>query len=249
MPDRYAILSDIHGNRWALEAVLGDIDHRGIGHIINLGDSVYGPLDPAGTADILIPLGFPTVRGNEDRIITDPADESPTIRFVREQLRPEHVDWLEGLPETAVIRGDLFVCHGTPQKDDQYLLRVVTPSGVAESSDGEISSELRGVPGRVVLCGHDHLPAVVRLGEGGRLVVNPGSVGLQAYTDDAPYPHAMESGTPHARYAVLTRSGGGWQADGIAVPYDWQAAAAAAGRNGRADWAVWLETGCARVTK
>jgi hypothetical protein len=44
-----AVLADIHGNRWALEAVLADIRGRGIRAMVNLGDSLYGPLDPAGT--------------------------------------------------------------------------------------------------------------------------------------------------------------------------------------------------------
>jgi predicted phosphodiesterase len=249
MPDRYAILADIHGNRWALEAVLADVRRRGIDHIVNLGDSLYGPLDPDGTADMLVPLELPTVRGNEDRIITETGDESDTIRFVHARLRPGHIEWLKGLPVTMVAFGELFLCHGTPRRDDEYLLRVVTASGVADRSHSEISAVLGDVPCRVVLCAHDHVPAVVRLAEGGRLVLNPGSVGLPAYTDDTPYPHAMETGSPHARYAVLTRSGDGWQAERVAVPYDWSAAAAAAERTGRADWATWLETGRARATK
>jgi len=60
---RIAVISDIHGNRWALEAVLEDIDREGTDKIVNLGDAVYGPLDPAGTADIIINRGIPTVRG------------------------------------------------------------------------------------------------------------------------------------------------------------------------------------------
>jgi predicted phosphodiesterase len=48
-----AVLSDIHGNRWALEAVLDDISRRGIRDMVNLGDSLYGPLDPGGTAQIV----------------------------------------------------------------------------------------------------------------------------------------------------------------------------------------------------
>ena len=51
-----AVIADIHGNRWALEAVLQDIERRGIQQIVNLGDNLTGPLDPAGTADLLIIL-------------------------------------------------------------------------------------------------------------------------------------------------------------------------------------------------
>jgi len=69
-------------------------------------------------------------------------------------------------------------------------------------------------------------------------------VGLQAYDDDHLYPHVMENGTPHARYAILERSAqGDWSAHFHAVEYDWEAAAQLALANGRPDWAVPLRTG------
>jgi hypothetical protein len=73
--------------------------------------------------------------------------------------------------------------------------------------------------------------------------VNPGSVGLPAYAAALPYPHAMEAGSPHARYAILTTHASGYAVEHVALPYPWDAAAAAARRNGRPDWAAWLETG------
>jgi len=94
----------------------------------------------------------------------------------------------------------------------------------------------------VVLCAHSHVPRVLRR-SGGGLVVNPGSVGLAAYTDDQPYPHAMESGSPHARYAVLSHTERGWTVEQVAVAYDWSRAAEAARERGRPDWAEWIETG------
>ena len=78
-------------------------------------------------------------------------------------------------------------------------------------------------------------------------MVNPGSVGLPAYTDAEPYPHAMESGSPHARYAILSWSPRGYAVEHVQVPYPWSEAAAAARRNGREDWAGWISTGRAQV--
>jgi len=69
------------------------------------------------------------------------------------------------------------------------------------------------------------------------------SEGLPAYTDESPHPHAMEAGSPHARYAIVTRSGDSWQVEQRSVVYDWKAAADMAERNGRRNWAVWLRTG------
>jgi hypothetical protein len=83
---------------------------------------------------------------------------------------------------------------------------------------------------------------VMRLGDG-RLVVNPGSVGLQAYDDEHPHPHVVENASPHARYALLTRSALGWQVDLRSVPYDHEAAALLADANRRPDWADALRTG------
>lgn len=53
MEKKIAVLSDIHGNSWALEEVIKDIEKRGIKNIIDLGDSIYGPLDPMGTYKLL----------------------------------------------------------------------------------------------------------------------------------------------------------------------------------------------------
>lgn len=79
----------------------------------------------------------------------------------------------------------------------------------------------------------------------GPLVVNPGSVGMPAYTADTPRPHAMEAGAPHARYAILSRVGDAWSVMHIAVPYPWDVAAATARVNGRPEWARWLASGLA----
>ena len=75
------------------------------------------------------------------------------------------------------------------------------------------------------------------------LIVNPGSTGLQAYEDSHPFLHRMETGSPHARYAMLERTARGWSARLLAVAYDWHAAAAMARQNGREDWGIALETG------
>jgi predicted phosphodiesterase len=238
-----AVLSDIHGNRWALEAVLEDMADRGIQKSVNLGDSLYGPLDPGGTADLLLKHPMPAVHGNEDRILLEPGRaDHPTVRYVKASLAPEHVAWLESLPPTRAVYGDCFACHGTPARDDAYLLMKVMESGTVPRNPEEVADELSGLQQPVVLCGHDHLPRVIHLDDS-RLVVDPGSVGLPAFQDDHPFAHAMETGSSHARYAVLTRHDSGWKSEGISLKYDWSAASEAAAKNGRPDWAAWLKTG------
>ena len=246
---RLAVISDVHGNRWALEAVLQDIARRAVRNIVNLGDSFYGPLDPAGTARILLPLGLPTVRGNEDRIIAQSpgeSDDSPTLDYVRTQLSPEHRRWLTTLELTIVAFGDFRLCHGSLDHDDEYLLREVTEADVLPRKPAELVNRLGSWKEAVLLCGHDHVPRTVRLPDG-RLVVNPGSVGLPAYADDLPFPHAMQTGTPHARYSIVSGDRPNWEVEVVTVPYDWESAARAAERHGRPDWAGWLRTGQAKT--
>ena len=240
-----AAISDIHGNRWALEAVLTDIGRRGIRSIVNLGDSLYGPLAPLETAELLLRVDWPAVRGNEDRLIVAASygsEDSPTMQYVRNSLKQEHLDWLAGLELTTVVHDRFRLCHGSPTRDDEYLLQEVTQKGVRQRDSDAIMSQLVDVEQPVVLCGHDHSPRMVRL-PNGKLIVNPGSVGLPAYSDGVPHPHVMETGNADARYAIVGWSPAGWQVENVAVAYDWESAAATACRNGRADWGQWLRSG------
>ncbi len=240
---RFAALADIHGNIWALEAVLADIRSRGIDLIVNLGDHLYGPLDPIGTADRLIALDLPSISGNQDRELLASTPAQGTLQENRRALREEHRTWLGKLPSTLLWpEQDVLLCHGTPFADDIYLLEQVHAEGVSLATSEKILSLLGGVSHSLILCGHSHIPRVVMLPHGS-LIVNPGSVGLQAYTDDLPLPHAMQTGSPHARYAILTRHKHGWQVEHVSVVYDWNHASEVAARNGRPDWAHCLKTG------
>jgi len=251
--DRFAVLSDIHGNRWALEAVWEDLQLRNVKHVLNLGDSLYGPLDPAGTADLLMGLEIRSIRGNEDRILIDPeidekvaAASAMSLSFTRRSLGPLHFDWLQSLAATSIFENEVFCCHGSPRSDDEYLLHKVEEGGASPRGEAEILQLLEGIPQRLVLCGHDHLPGTAALADG-RRVVNPGSVGLPAYLDDTPFPHAMAAGTPLTRYALVRVADGCWETEFISLAYDWVQAAQVAVRNGRPDWAQWIRTGRAAV--
>jgi len=242
--DQYAVMSDIHGNVWALETVLEDIGRRGIKHIINLGDTVYGPLEPQATVERLMELPVISIQGNEDRLLFEKpvSPVTATVERVMKRLTRESIDWLAAQPATAVAGKELFLCHGTPASDETYLLERASSRGGTLNDSGFIQAQLASVRQPVVLCGHSHIPRVVHL-SGGRLIVNPGSVGLQAYTDDTPEPHIMECGSPHARYAVLSKTRDRWAIEEISLPYEWKKAADAARRSGRNDWTVWLERG------
>lgn len=242
--NQYAVISDIHGNIWALEAVLADISQRGVGQMINLGDSLYGPLEPQATADCLMKLSLVSIQGNEDRLLVESIASpiSPTLLYVLKTLARQSLEWLASQPATFVVGPDLFLCHGTPHSDRTYLLEGTSTQAGFLNEPPLIQARLATVSQAVVLCGHSHIPRTVHLPDG-RLVVNPGSVGLPAYTDDKPVTHKMETGSPHARYAVLTKADVGWRVEEIILPYEWSKAADKARKNGRGDWAAWLASG------
>ena len=245
---RLAVIADIHGNLPALEAVLADIATRGADRIVNLGDCVAGPLWPRETMDLLETLALPTVRGNHDRWIAETPRERmyPSDAFAADRLTPAQQAALGALPAQLELEGGIAAVHGIPGDDNQYLLEHVVDGRLALSPAADISSRLRPSSARVLLCGHSHQPRVVR-GPTGLLIINPGAVGCPAYDDPTPpSPHVSETGTPHARYALLANEGGHWRADLVAVTYDWDRASARAAANGRPEWARALATGYVR---
>ncbi len=242
---RIAVISDIHGNRLALEAVLADIREQSPDQTVNLGDHASGPLEPAQTADILIGLNLPSIRGNHDRWVTTfkREDMGKTDRFTIDRLRSEHLDWLRGLPATLTLDGEVFMAHGTPASDETYWLEDITESGsVALRPVKVIEKAAEGFDFPILLCGHTHTQRMVRLRDG-RIIVNPGSVGCPAYHDNEPKPHMVGTGAPDARYAILDRRSGAWSVSLRVVPYDHKAASAMALENGRKDWSKALGTG------
>ncbi len=241
---KIAVLSDIHGNIAALDAVLADARARGVDRIVNLGDICSGGLFPRETADRLMPLDLPTVRGNHERQVLAGAPDrmGPSDAFAAATLRADQLAWLAALPATLRLSDDVLLVHGTPDSDLAYFLETVTEQGLRAATDAEVVERAGAVDARVILCGHTHVPRIVSLADG-RLIVNPGSVGLPAYADDLPFPHRIETGSPHARYAVVTDRGGRWSAALLAIAYDWDGAARDAQAHGRDDWARALRTG------
>jgi predicted phosphodiesterase len=247
---RIALISDIHGNRWALAAVLDHIARQRVDAIWNLGDILSGPLEPAATADLLAPLALPTIRGNHERQLLTLARErmSPADAYAAGQLAGDDVAWLAGLPATLDLGHGVWCCHGTPTSDLQYFLETVMPDlgrngspGVRAARADEVAARLGDVAWPLVLCGHTHMPRLAF--SAATLVVNPGSVGLPAFDDDHPHPHRMETGTPLARWALVERTAAGWQAQLRGTAYDFESAARRAEANGRGDWADALRSG------
>ena len=230
---RLAVISDVHGNLVALEAVLADIERQGADATLALGDFLSGPFDPVGVADRLIDLGIPGVRGNHDRHIVEGREDDWEIdALVRAAIGPAHRDWLASLPLNRVFEQEVFMCHGTPTADDVLWLDGTGAGGdVFHVGREQIEREADGFDYPVLLCGHSHIPRTLRLADG-RLVLNPGSVGLP-----------LSLGSPDARYALIEKRNGHWTVDLRALPYDNSAAVAQARAGGFENWATAIATG------
>ena len=242
---RIAALSDIHGNLAALDAVLEDAGKRGCDLMVNLGDILSGPLQPAETATRLMALDLPTIRGNHERQLLEQSQErmGASDAYARTRLTDMQMDWLRALPTSLRLEAGVHLCHGTPRSDLEYFLEDVGANGT-RSAPSELATERAGdIDAGLILCGHTHMPRSMRLADG-RLVVNPGSVGLQAFAwADHAQPHVMGTGSPHARYALLEYGRHGWSVAHVAVAYDWESAARLAEQHGRPEWAHALRRG------
>ncbi|HSI52126.1 MAG TPA: metallophosphoesterase family protein [Ideonella sp.] len=259
---RIAFVSDIHGNLPALEAVAAQIAAAGIHAVVNLGDIASGPLWPRETVRLLMQRDWPTIAGNHERqVLTLPRERmGASDAFAAAQLGEPERAWLAALPPSRWCGEQVFCCHGTPTDDLQYLLETVVPGfdpadpaprrsvtlGLRAASAAELQVRLAGLVHQplqptLLACGHSHVQRIAA--QGHTLLLNPGSVGLQAYDDVHPHPHWVETGHPQACWALAEHGPAGWQLALMATPYDFEAAARRADENGRGDWADALRTG------
>jgi len=241
---RIAFVTDIHGNLAALEAVVHDIARRGVSEVVNLGDSLSGPLLPRETADFLMRQDWFHLGGNHERQILShgAAGRGPSDVYARSQLTAAQLAWIAAQKPTAQWADEVFLCHGSPRSDLEYFLESVDDRGCRSATPAEVDERLADARGSLVVCGHTHVPRVVRASSG-TLIVNPGSVGLQAFGDAHPVRHVVETGAPDARYAIVERIADRWVAELIAVPYDHEAMAVLADARRRPEWAFALRTG------
>jgi len=240
---RIAVVSDIHGNLAALEAVVADFTRRGVDAVVNLGDSLSGPLLPRETAEYLMEQDWTQLAGNHERQILDRSvPRGASDEYARSQLSARELEWIAALGPRADYADDVLLCHGTPDSDLVYLLETVEPARVRVATAQEIEARLGAATAALVVCGHSHVSRSVRSARG-QLLVNPGSVGLPGYFASEPHAHVIENASPDARYAIVERQAGGWTSSLMAVPYDFRSMAELAHRRGRAEWRRALLTG------
>ncbi len=190
---KFAVISDIHSNMHALQAVLADIEQRGLEQVYCLGDAVAYAAYPNEVVEELRKRGIETVQGNCDKRI---GDELPTARhdFVDDEsarlagifndwtidiMSDANKEWLACLPtEVHFVADDLSVLmvHGSPRKINEGLHRHL--------SDIELVEATGSADFDILLCGHTHVPyhRVVQ----GRHYINPGSVGKPKHGNHNP---------------------------------------------------------------
>lgn len=246
---RLALISDIHGNLPALEAVVADLRQRNIAQVLCLGDHLSGPLLPLETARYLMARqaeGWLLLAGNHERQILEWTARrgGASDGFARARLGEPELNWLHTLRPVHEFSPELLLCHGTPRSDNEFFLESVRHTELLLARPDETAERCAGRTHAVIASGHSHVPRALRLANG-QLLVNPGSVGLQAYIDSEPEFCTMQLGTVEAQYAVLERTPAGWRCEHHRVGYDFEAMARLAEQNGQPLWAPWLRSGFA----
>jgi predicted phosphodiesterase len=176
--DRIAVVSDVHGNLTAYEAVLADIDARGITTILNLGDYVGKGPRGADCVELSRDRCVVNVRGNWDDFIPgDPGEFSEGVRWWRDELKPEQLPWLASLP----LSHDLLMSGRWIRLFHASATSVHTRVRYVHTDE-----EFDGMFANTELTGDGPLPSVVGYGDihdsylevkQGRTLFNAGSVG------------------------------------------------------------------------
>jgi predicted phosphodiesterase len=243
---KIAILSDICSNVYALEAVILDAKNKNVNMMINAGDSFYGPIEPRATYDLLKENNFVNICGNEDRKILEASleqlENDDMLKFVYEQLGEEVLYWIQDLPFEKFLGADLYITHGTQHDDSIYLLEDTSSGKAILRDEKKIIELLDDVESKFVVCGHSRIPRCTNLSNG-QVILNPGSVGIQAFKEDSPTEHIIENGYNEATYIILDVDSTQYNVELVKVAYDFEKAALKAESNGQNDWAYTLRTG------
>jgi putative phosphoesterase len=245
---RLALISDIHGNGVAFDAVLADIDVEAVDEIVCLGDVAAGGPQPRqvlarlrqrecrvvrGNADDWLLSGFPAGRSAETRRLGE------VVTWARAQLQAGDLDYLDGFPPTLSLSvGAMTICcfHGSPHSNLERLL--------ATTPEGTLDEFVDAAPGAgLFVGGHTHLMLLRRHRD--KVFVNPGSVGLPLGAMTLPS-DGVAALPAWSEYAIVEENNGVATIAFRSIPVDLHALAAAAKHMPHASWAVDLAV---RITR
>jgi putative phosphoesterase len=218
---RVALISDIHGNLMAFDAVLAELSREDIDGILCLGDVAIGP-QPRETLDRLQELGCPVVMGNWDLAMLDgmPKAHTEIDRMLVEigafwagSLRDHDREFMRSFVPTLTLELEqgitMLAFHGSPRSPDDFIF--------ATTPDEELALMLGAAKAQVLVGGHSHVQLFRRLP--GSVLVNPGSVGL-AFWSWWPQPVTI---APWSEYGIVEWKDGTLRADLRRAPFDVEA--------------------------
>ena len=223
---RIAVISDIHGNCVALDAVLDEFQEQAVDQLVCLGEAVQGGPQPAQVVSRLRVVLCPVVMGNADAWLLTGEEtgaeviSSERLREMNEvrtwtlaQLSAADRAFIAAFPRTIEIDlgsgRTLLAYHGSPQSFDDIML--------PDTPQEQLEAFLRGYAADVYCGGHTHVQFMRRIGPGPQIHFNPGSVGL-AYSHHQPAEDFRAD--DWAEYAVLTVDGGRVRLEFRRVPFD-----------------------------
>jgi putative phosphoesterase len=245
---RVALISDIHGNAVALEAVLADIARRRVDEIVCLGDVAAGGPQPGETLARLRALGCAVVRGNADEwllgmIPLEQGEDAHRLRkiveWARGQLSDADLAYLESfMPTIERELGEprrLLCFHGSPRANSDRLL--------ATTPEQELAHMFAGAAADVLAGGHTHLQLARPVGI--TFLVNPGSVGLPLDASASASSFPCQPRLPRFAEYALVEAGAEIAVDLRRAPIDVDALESA-GRVSGMPYPDWWAAGLAR---
>jgi len=223
---RLAVISDIHGNDLAFEAVESDIHQQGVDQIVCLGDAIQGGSQPAAVVQRLRRLNCPTVMGNADAWLLSgvetgneeiPPERLKKMEAIRQwslsQLTDDDREFIAEFQATINIslekNLELLCFHASPDSFDDAILPAA-PQDVFQKFLGKYAD-------RILTGGHTHTQQLRRNGE--LFFFNPGSVGL-AFSEFQPDDQFHVD--RWAEYAILTSKNGNTSLEFRRIPFDVQ---------------------------
>ncbi len=180
---KFAVISDIHGNMFALNAVLNDIKNQNIDKIYCLGDLAMAGPEPNKTIAFVKNQDWTIIQGNTDNMIVNYSedlykkvhDNAPimanALKLDVEEISPENKEILKNLPAQKSIEIEgvkILLVHGSPRKNDENIFPNLSMEKIEEI--------VQNVEESVIFCGHTHIPCGYQT-ESKKTIVNVGSVG------------------------------------------------------------------------
>jgi len=216
---KIAVLSDIHGNLFALNSVLEDIKKNDVDEIFCLGDLAMAGPEPNETIDFVKKQNWTIIQGNTDRMIADYSEAvynavkegAPIMANALENdvksISTENKEFLKQLPEKLALECEgvnILLVHGSPRRNNENIFPDLTKE--------QINEIVAGVKENIIFCGHTHIPCGYQT-DNGITIVNDGSVG-RPFTEN-----------PEACYVLADFNNGTFTIEHRFVDYDKEKAA------------------------